>query len=464
MSEMSGSGGDPLVESELGASAATDALDVPAPSGQPKAAAPGHGRSLWRHAEFMKLWTAATISLMGSQVSQLAIPFIAAVVLRASPLEVAMLGAVEMTPFILLTLPAGAWLDRVRRRPVLIAGDFGRGLALLTIPIAYAAGFLTIWQLYAVGFVAGSLTVLFDVADQSYLPALLSSDELVEGNSKLSISQASAQVIGPAFAGGLIGIIAAPFAIVADAVSFFASGGLISLIRNREPKPERRRTESGAQTSLRQEIGEGLRYVAGNRYLRMIAGSTATSNFGSSILFSIFPIYVYVELGLQVGLVGVALGLGSLGLLVGATTAGRLTKRFGLGPMIVAAMFIGGPSFILVGLMPPDALVAGVLLFASQFLGGLSSIVYNVGQVSFRQAITPPEMQGRMNATMRFVVWGVMPLGSLTGGILASFLPLRTTVLIGAAISSTAFLWVLLSPVRSLREIPTGAAASEAAR
>ncbi len=197
-------------------------------------------RSLWRHADYMKLWLAATVSLMGSQVSQLAIPFIAAVVLDSSPLEVALLGTVEMAPFLLFALPAGAWLDRVRRRPVLIAGDFGRGLALLSIPIAYAAGGLTIWQLYAVGFITGSLTVLFDVADQSYLPALLGPEDLVEGNAKLSVPQAAAQIVGPGFAGGLIGLVGAPFAVIADAVSFFASGGLISLIRKHEPKPERR--------------------------------------------------------------------------------------------------------------------------------------------------------------------------------------------------------------------------------
>jgi MFS family permease len=250
-------------------------------------------RSLWRHADYMKLWLAATVSLMGSQVSQLAIPFIAAVVLKSSALEVALLGAVEMAPFLLFALPAGAWLDRVRRRPVLIAGDFGRGLALLTIPIAYAAGALTIWQLYAVGSVTGFLTVFFDVADQSYLPALLERDDLVEGNAKLQLPQAGAQVVGPAFGGGLIGLVGAPFAVIVDAVSFFASGGLISLIRKHEPKPDRRVGDDGSHTSLRGDIAEGLRYVLGNRYLRMIAGSTATSNLGTSIAFSIFPIFVY---------------------------------------------------------------------------------------------------------------------------------------------------------------------------
>jgi MFS family permease len=402
----------------------------------------------------MKIWLAATVSLMGSQVSLLAIPFIATVALQSSPLEIALLGTVEMAPFVLFALPAGAWLDRVRRRPVLIVGDVGRGFALLTIPIAYMAGTLTIWQLYAVGFVTGSLTVLFDVADQSYLPALLERRDLVEGNAKLSLSQSGAQILGPALGGGLIGLVGAPFAVIADAVSFFASGGLISIIRKPEPKPARI-----VQTSLREEIAEGLRYVAGNRYLRMIAGSTATSNLGTSMAFATFPVLAYRELGLSVALVGAVFGLGSLGVLLGALVAAGLSTRIGVGPAIVASMFITGPATILMALLPSEAAVAGALLFGSAFLMGLGGVVYNVNQVSFRQAITPLEMQGRMNATMRFVVWGTLPLGSLVGGILASFLPVRTTILIGALVASSAFLWVLFSPVRSLREIPKGAAA-----
>ena len=180
---------------------------------------------------------------MGSQVSQLALPFIAAVILRASAFEVALLGTVEMLPFILFTLPAGAWLDRVRRKPVLVAGDLGRAAALITIPVAYAFGVLTIWQLYAVGFTTGFLTVLFDVADQSYLPVLLDADDLVEGNAKLQFPAAAAQIVGPGFTGQIIGVIAAPFAIVVDAISFVLSGALIASIRKHEPKPVRRLAE-----------------------------------------------------------------------------------------------------------------------------------------------------------------------------------------------------------------------------
>jgi MFS family permease len=410
--------------------------------------------SLWRHADFMKIWTAATVSLMGSQVSQLAIPFIAAMLLNATPFEVSFLAVVEMLPFVLFTLPAGAWLDRVRRRPVLISGDFGRAIALATIPIAYAAGVLTIWQLYVVGLVAGTLTVFFDVADQSYLPALLDREDLIEGNAKLSLSGSAAQIAGPGLSAGLIGIVGAPFAIIGDAGSFVASGGLISLIHKPEPRPERRLTAAGSHTSMRQEIADGLRYVLGHPNLRMIAGATGTSNFGSNLAFSIFAIFVYRELHLSIQLVGLAFSLGAFGILAGALTSGFISKRLGLGPTIVGSIFLSGPAGFLYALMPSEAFTAGLLLAASSFLGGFSAVVYNVGQVSYRQAITPLDMQGRMNATMRFIVWGTIPFGALAGGLLASFMPVRTTVLIGAAVESAAFLWVLLSPVRSLRESP----------
>ena len=230
--------------------------------------------SLWRHGDFVKLWIASTISLFGSQVSGIAIPAIAIITLNVSPFEAALLGFFEMLPFILFTLPAGVWVDRLRRRPILIAGDLGRAIALATIPIAFAAGFLTIWQLYVVGFVTGILTVFFDVADQSYLPSLLEADQLIEGNSKLQVSVSAAQIGGQGVGGAIIGLVTAPFAVIADALSFLASAVLIFLVRRPEAGPERQIDAEGSRTSMRTEIAEGLRYVLGNRYLRNIAAST----------------------------------------------------------------------------------------------------------------------------------------------------------------------------------------------
>ena len=214
------------------------------------------GRSLLRHAEFLKIWAAATISLFGSQVSLIAIPAIAILTLGASTFEAAMLGFFEMLPFILFTLPAGVWVDRLRRRPILIVGDLGRALALSTIPIAYAAGLLTVWQLYAVAFATGILTAFFDVADQSYLPSLVESDQLVEGNAKLQISTSAAQITGQGLGGAIIGLVTAPFAVVADALSFVASAALIFAIRKPERPPElRTQPDEVARPGMRSEIG-----------------------------------------------------------------------------------------------------------------------------------------------------------------------------------------------------------------
>ena len=201
--------------------------------------------SVVHNRDFVRLWTAETISQFGTQVSLLAIPLVAVILLDATPFEVALLGTIEFLPFILFSLPAGAWVDRLRRRPILIVGDLGRALSLASIPIAYVAGGLTIWQLYVVGFINGTLTVLFDVAYQSYLPSLVERDQLVEGNAKLEVSRTIAQTAGPAIGGGLIGVLTAPIAIVVDAISFMRLGLFVFLIRRQEPTPDRHVDDAG---------------------------------------------------------------------------------------------------------------------------------------------------------------------------------------------------------------------------
>jgi MFS family permease len=422
------------------------------PTAEPAPTSAGRG-SLWRHGDFVKLWTASTISLFGSQVSGIAIPAIAIITLNVSPFEAALLGFFEMLPFILFSLPAGVWVDRLRRRPILIAGDLGRAVALATIPIAYAAGVLTIWQLYLVGFVAGILTVFFDVADQSYLPSLLEADQLIEGNSKLQVSVSAAQIGGQGVGGAIIGLVTAPFAVIADALSFLASAVLIFLIRRPERAPERHTGADGGRSSMRTDIGEGLRYVLGNRYLRNIAASTGYSNLFSSILFSIFLVYAFRTLGLSPLTIGIIGGLANLGFMGGAVIAGRVAARLGVGRAIVLSALVAGLSELLIPLAP-ESDIAIPFLFLAQFISGAMVVIYNVNQVSLRQAITPERMQGRMNATMRFIVWGTMPIGIIVGGILGSTIGLHATIWVGAIGGCFAFVPVLLSPVRSLREIP----------
>jgi MFS family permease len=405
---------------------------------------------LWRHPDFLKLWSAETISQFGSQVTGLALPFVAIVTLDVTPFEVALLGVVEFAPFILVSLPAGVWVDRLQRRPILIVGDLGRAALLGSIPIAYGLDVLTIWQLYVVGFAVGVLTVFFDVAYMSYLPSLVSRDQLVDGNSKLEISRSGAQLAGPAIAGGLVQAITAPFAILVDALSFVASGLFVMRIRKREEVPER---EAGRSpfAGMKAELSEGLRYVLGHRYLRWIAASTAAFNFFGNVIWTMFLVYAVRELGLSAGTIGVVFAIGNAGALVAAFATSRVAGKLGVGPAIVVGAATG-IAVLLVPLAPESGPIP--YLVAAQLIMSFGVVLYNVTQGSFRQAITPERLQGRMNSVMRFMVWGVMPLGMLLGGAIASAFSLHAAIWVGAIGMSLAFLPVLLSPVRTLREMP----------
>jgi MFS family permease len=405
---------------------------------------------LWRHPDFLKLWSAETISQFGSQVTGLALPFVAIVTLDVTPFEVALLGVVEFAPFILVSLPAGVWVDRLQRRPILIVGDLGRAALLGSIPIAYGLDVLTIWQLYVVGFAVGVLTVFFDVAYMSYLPSLVSRDQLVDGNSKLEISRSGAQLAGPAIAGGLVQAITAPFAILVDALSFVASGLFVMRIRKREEVPER---EAGRSpfAGMKAELSEGLRYVLGHRYLRWIAASTAAFNFFGNVIWTMFLVYAVRELGLSAGTIGVVFAIGNAGALVAAFATSRVAGKLGVGPAIVVGAATG-IAVLLVPLAPESGPIP--YLVAAQLIMSFGVVLYNVTQGSFRQAITPERLQGRMNSVMRFMVWGVIPLGMLLGGAIASAFSLHAAIWVGAIGMSLAFLPVLLSPVRTLREMP----------
>jgi len=419
---------------------------------------------LARSSDYRKLWTAATVSLFGTQVSLIAIPVIAIFLLHVEAYQVALLGTVEFLPFLFFTLPAGAWVDRLPRRLILVAGDLGRAISLLSIPIAWELGGLTIWQLYVVGFINGTLTVFFDVADQSFLPAILEPDDLIEGNSKLQVSASAAQVLGQPLGGGIVGLVGAPLAVTADAISFVASGGLIFWIRKREPKRATAAPAGGflaPVAGLRDEIAEGLHYVLGHPYLRYIAASTGISNLFSNIAFATIAYFVYTELGLTPFQFGLAGGIGSLGVLLGALIAGRIAERIGVGRTILWSMALSGPAALLAAIAQPGTAV--VVLTSSFFLTSLTGVVYNINQVSLRQAITPERIQGRMNATMRFLVWGTIPIGQVIGGIVATAIGSRGALIVGGVLGCFAFVPILFSSVRSLERIPTPeAAAAEA--
>ncbi len=430
---------------------------MPAPDPPRDAPAPTHPPpSLWHSPDFLRLWTAETVSQLGTQVSALAIPFVAIDLLGASTFEVALLGVVDFLPFLLIGLPAGVWVDRLRRRPVMIAGDLGRAVALATIPVAFALGALTIVQLYVVGFVVGVLTVFFDVAYQSYLPSVVARDQLQEGNAKLEISRAGAAVIGPGLAGVLIGVLRAPLAVIVDALSYAGSALFVFLIRRPEPPPEVHREDGQARAGMRREMAEGLRYVLGHAYLKNIAACTATANLFGNVAGAVLLVYAVRELGMTAQAIGVAFSIGATGALLGALVSNRVSRRLGVGLTIIAFAGISGPALLPLALAPAGTatpvLIALVALFA--FVAGVSAVVYNVAQVSLRQAITPARMQGRMNATMRWFVWGTIPIGALLGGLLGTVVGVRETLLIGALGEMAAVLPVLFSPVRGIHAMP----------
>jgi MFS family permease len=405
---------------------------------------------LWRHPDFLRLWAGQTISQFGSQISALALPIAAIVVLDASAFQVALLGTVEFLPFLLFTLPAGVWVDRLPRRPILVIADLGRAAALVSVPVAYAFDWLTMWQLYAVGFGVGTLTVFFDVAYQSYLPSLVRRNQLVEGNSKLELSVSAAQLGGPAAAGGLVSLLSAPWAVLTDAISFLGSALFVLRIRTREEVVERPATAE--RRGMRAEAWEGLQFVWKDRRLRALTESTVIFNFCANGAFAVYLVYAVRSLGLSPAAIGVIFSLGNVGWLAGALVAGRLSTRLGVGRTIIFTGAVAAPALMLVPAAPQSAPIP--FLIAAGVLSSFGLVNWRIAQVSLRQAITPDHMLGRVNAVSRFLMWGTIPLGTLLGGALGSTIGLRETLWIGTIGASFTILPVLLSPVRSLVSIP----------
>jgi MFS family permease len=412
---------------------------------------------LWRDRDFLRFWSAQTISQFGSQVSALALPFVAILVLKATAFQIAALSAVEFMPFVLLTLPAGVWVDRLQRRPLMIAADLGRACALASVPVAYALGVLTLAQLYVVGFAAGCMTVFFDVAYQSYLPSLVSRDHLSEGNTKLEISRAGAQVSGPGLAGLLVSAVTAPYAIVADAASFVGSALFATSIKRSEPsRPEYEAEAPG----MRDEILAGLRYVARHPLLRPLIWQIGIQNFFLNMVGALLVVYAVRSLHLTAATVGLIFTLGNIGLLVGAPIAQRLAERFGIGPTLVWGGFVTGSSYLLVAAASRS--VAIPFLALAQFLWSAGAILYFVNGISLIQTITPDRLLGRVNASRRFAVWGVIPIGNLVGGAIAAGLGLHTAIWVGAIGGSLSILPLLLSPMRTVHNTDDAQALVEA--
>jgi MFS family permease len=405
---------------------------------------------LWGHADFLRLWTGQSISEFGSQISQLAIPWLAAVGLHASPLQFSLLGVLGFLPFILFALPAGVWVDRLHRRPILIVGDAARAVLLAAIPVLWATDLLEMWHLFVLLFVFGVFTVFFDVAYQSYLPSLVDREQLVDGNAKLQLTVSTANVAGPGLAGVLIAAITAPYAIVVDAISFVLSTLFMIRIRRPEILPEK--SEGAPKPKMLPELKEGLAFVVRHPHLRAIAACTGSSNFFVAVGFTIAFLYFVRTLHLSSFEVGLYFAMFGAGSIAGALAANPVQRAIGVGRAIVlpAVLF---PVFSFTLPLAPMGFPLPVLI-AGALIGGYSQVAYNITQVSLRQAITPERLQGRMNASMRWIVWGTLPLGQIAGGAIASAYGLRTALWVSAVGSLFTFLPVLLSPVRRIKEMP----------
>jgi len=393
---------------------------------------------------FNKLWLGQTISLLGSAVTMFALPTLAVLVLHATPMQVGVLTALETLPFPVLGMLVGVIADRVSRRHIMIVADVVRFAALASIPIAAVGRFLEMPQLYAVALVTGTASAFFGIAYQSYLPDLVPSERLTDANAKLEFSNSGSALAGTALAGVFVQWIGAAFAIAADAASYLVSVISLLTIRTHEEP------HIGPPLSLRQagsEVVEGLQVVFKSRDLRWILCATATSNLGGAMITAVFFVYAYRMLHLQPGLLGVADGFAELGF-VGALFAVRVRNRLGLRTTLAGSILIAGLGSMCI-------LVAGitapyVVLFAAGAIVAIAIPIYNINQVSYRQALIDARLQGRMNATMRTFVWGTMPLGSMIGGWLGTLIGVQATIACGALLTIVAALWIL--PLRERQD------------
>ena len=403
--------------------------------------------TLWRHADFMKLWAGQTVSQFGSMVTRDALPLIGVLVLRASPWQMGLLSAAGSAPVLFIGLLAGAWVDRLRRRPILIAADLGRAVLVASIPVAAVLGRLTLVHLYVVAALAGVLTVFFDVAYEAFLPTLVAPEHVFEGNSKLGVTGSLAEIVVPGITGLLVQLISAPLTLLLDGLSFVVSALTLAAIRAPEPPPPAR----GPETSIVREIGEGLRMTWGQPVLRALALATAWRDFFGSFYGALYSLYALQVLGLTPLVLGLLIAGGGLGALLGAAVARPLALRLGQGPALVLALALMG----LVGLLTPLAggprWLVILCLLLPQLVGDLFRAAFEISARSLRQALIPVSWLGRVGASVGFLVGGLGTLGLLVGGILGSAIGIRPAIWVAALGGALAALLLVFSPVPAWR-------------
>ncbi|MBB4950711.1 putative MFS family arabinose efflux permease [Kitasatospora gansuensis] len=405
--------------------------------------APGPRRSLLRDRGFRLLLTAATVSRLGTSVGSLALPLTAVLALHASAGQVGLLAMLGTLSFLLIGLPAGAWIDRMRKRPVMIAADLARAALFGSVPAAWLLGVLTIHQLYLVVLLAGTATVFFDVAAQSHLPDLVERDRLTEANAHLATTDAVTQVGGRSAGGFLTALLTAPAAVAVDAVSYLCSA--VCLLRIRRPEPLPRPHLAGR--SLAGEIRQGLRFVFGHPLLRPLVLAAAAGNLSIQVCQTMLPVVFVQELELPESALGLFFATGGIGVFLGSLSARRLAHRLGAGRVLWLMGLAVAPVGVLVAVVDrgPALWLAALAWLVTTFKVGINNVI----MVSFRQSVTPDLLLGRMNATVRVVLTGSLAIGAALAGLLGEFASPRTALWVGAVGLATAWLPILLSPLRT---------------
>jgi len=404
--------------------------------------------SLWRNADFRKLWAGQTVSELGSVVTRTAVPLVALIVLGAGPLQMALLVVSASLAVLLVGLFAGAWVDRLRRRPLLIWADVMRALLLFSIPAAYLAGVLRIEQLYLVVFLEGCLGALFDAAYPAYVPSLIGVDRVVEGNSKLATSSSLAEIGGPGLAGALVQVIGPPLAVLVDAISFVVSAISLVLIRSREaPRPPR---TSG--TAIRLEILEGLRLIRRHAILVPLTLRSIIAHVAGSFYGVLYTIYLIQELHLSPFLLGVVVSAGGVGSLIGSLFASRVISRFGFGPALIWTATGASIVGVLTPLAGGPLLLATLMVFLPQLIGDGLQTVEGVAELSLIQGVIPDRILGRVNANLEVFSHGIAyPLGALGAAGLAGWIGVRPVIALGWAGMAISILLLVFSPLPGIR-------------
>jgi MFS family permease len=405
---------------------------------------------LWRDSDFLKLWTSLTVTAFGGQITNLALPLTAAMLLSATPWQMGVLVALETLPFALVSLHAGVLIDRVRKLPIVIAADVGRGVALLAIPVAAYYGALSIEILYAVGFLCGVQNVVGGAAYQVLLAQLAGRKRLVEANAKIALGETSSALVGPGLAGALIQLVSAPFAIALDALAFFASALMLRRVRAPGDVPH-----PGVKAPVGAAIREGLHLVWNNRTLLALAWLAGLWQILHHMQVAVLILFATRELGLSAGAIGMAYVFGGLGCVLASALAQRLSARLGVGPVIVHGLALTALGWQAFGLISGPAWVATIALGVAMLVFDFGAVLYGINYLALRQAITPDRLLGRMTATMRFLTVAAAPLGSLAGGALATMIGLRATLLTIGVLGLLLVAGALArSPVRRHRAMP----------